>query len=1420
MMYVQSASATANYYSQSASSSAVDVASAISALQVNPRAQIAIQDSAANIEKYFDNLKTVSNNISSVTLNDTATSVIHLTSAQWVQGANLLAKMDLGSGSNPVSLSVSNVQSKDVATVNANAQVSQFSVRDTTANVAAKWSDLTAGLEKLGDVQLTDPGKAVKLSFSQYSDAKDSLLTHFKGTFAVNLTGASATDALTTASDTRVNLVSITDHAQAIVDNLDGLQAMGLKVKSMTSDDTSVFKVSADELQLDKAVIGKLYKGYQLAVFNVDTYTAANLKPNKKVISLDIADTADNISKHLNFLNKLGSQLNTVTVTDSAALKVGAADFFVNGQVLDKITDPSTQANTYQLAVVDAHAVDAKVLKDNSHVQSIVVKDSSAAIAQNIDDLNANTLLTGIKQSGSVAALSITADQLANDTGALALIRGSHSFNVRGVLAANAKALLEDKSTYNVTSVSVTDTGANIVAKLGELTSMGKTVSSIVQDTTGQTNAEQALQLTASDWMKHIGTLSKIVGGYGVKVSAVSAAKAMGIATDLRVRSFEVSDTGAAIAANIDTLQAVGAKLSAISQSDSSAIQISGAQYAANASTLSKLGDSYTLSVANARASQVTTLAADAAHVQTIGVADTVANIGLNLAAIQTAITATDAPAISIAMQGAPTAFTLSKTQFADNADALNAIQGNYAVNVTGLSTADAVGLASNTHVVGMALDASAANLSNAATLAQLGALGGKLSSINQSDAGTSLTLSAADWSSNSGVLNKVEGYSVALTDVQAASADNLLTNNPQVVSVAVTDTAAEISRSFSQLAGLGASLQGITQASRDTGHLQLSMAQWSTASSTLAKISGSYSVDISRASAQQAQTLVSDDTIASVGVVGSAFDVSANLGDLLANGKVTSLQLSDPTNPISMTMAQLTSDIAGGNLLGKIQGGYRLALTGVGVAYLGAVAAQGHVTGMDVTGSAGDIEGGLHALLAAGPRLKSLTLSGTDPTVTVGYSDFKKYSNVLSMIKQPFSLLVNDVTASGVDALAQNTVFNSSMTVSDSAGNIATNWATLANLGSQISAINTTETAPVLNLTADQYAGSSGMLEKINVANGAPNYKVALTGGDVNFARNLLADSAASAHLQSVDILDSANNISGNFDLLQNSKIVGIHLAPGASVLDITGSQYASSASLAKVKTPFSLNVKAAAPADANTLQADQRVDAFEVSATAAQIGSTLPDLLNLSHLTHVDITQSAGVTGAALMSLTAEQYAASQDNLGKVRGNYALNVTGVSMATLDGISGKNNVAGIQVSDSSAAVAAGWDALAALGDQLTGIQLTTQDPVAITLDQWSQSAGALSKLQSDQPLALLDVPVDQAISVAAYTNVATVAVKGSANQVASNFDRLVSLGAQLDDIELTDPTAPLVLTQAQADAGSATLRKVNGGMNLQIQSS
>ena len=55
-MNVQSATAITNYYKQGIASSTVSVAQALSAVKVNPRVKLNLEDTATNIENNFANL--------------------------------------------------------------------------------------------------------------------------------------------------------------------------------------------------------------------------------------------------------------------------------------------------------------------------------------------------------------------------------------------------------------------------------------------------------------------------------------------------------------------------------------------------------------------------------------------------------------------------------------------------------------------------------------------------------------------------------------------------------------------------------------------------------------------------------------------------------------------------------------------------------------------------------------------------------------------------------------------------------------------------------------------------------------------------------------------------------------------------------------------------------------------------------------------------------------------------------------------------------------------------------------------------------------------------------------------------------------------------------------------------------------------
>jgi hypothetical protein len=206
------------------------------------------------------------------------------------------------------------------------------------------------------------------------------------------------------------------------------------------------------------------------------------------------------------------------------------------------------------------------------------------------------------------------------------------------------------------------------------------------------------------------------------------------------------------------------------------------------------------------------------------------------------------------------------------------------------------------------------------------------------------------------------------------------------------------------------------------------------------------------------------------------------------------------------------------------------------------------------------------------------------------------------------------------------------------------------------------------------------------------------------------------------------------------------------------------------------------------------------------------LPDVLGLSKLDRINITQDA-----TAMTLTMADYVLVEESLGKLVGNYGLEVTGVLTSEIDTLSSKNEVSSIQIEDSSANISSDWDALVALGNKLTSIAVSTdQTPVAIHFDQLTSSAATLAKLPADQNLALIDVPPDQATTSANLDNVATVSVKGRADQISFYFSSLVNLATQLDTIEVSD-TNPVELTQAQIDANSSTLAKFMGSHQIQV---
>ena len=101
-----------------------------------------------------------------------------------------------------------------------------------------------------------------------------------------------------------------------------------------------------------------------------------------------------------------------------------------------------------------------------------------------------------------------------------------------------------------MTTITVSDTGANVLANIAALqTASAKLTSITLTDTTTPTLAITAVQFTADAT-----ALGKITSAYNLTVSGVTAANAATVLSNTHVISITVSDTAANVLTNITAL--------------------------------------------------------------------------------------------------------------------------------------------------------------------------------------------------------------------------------------------------------------------------------------------------------------------------------------------------------------------------------------------------------------------------------------------------------------------------------------------------------------------------------------------------------------------------------------------------------------------------------------------------------------------------------------------------------------------------------------------------------------------------------------------------------------------------------------------------------------------------------------------------
>ena len=832
---------------------------------------------------------------------------IGITGAQLTLGTDLLAKF-LDDAEHGYSLQVSGVRAGQAAQVAATANVAAVRVADTADSIVANL-DALLGVQQAGllhDIALTGRSTTLALAASRLTgDAlagTQAVLGRIgSGHYGLSVSGVTTTTLDAIAADAHVVSMELDASSDEVEAQLDTLLQLGKRLARIQQTDAgSALDLTQAEFATRGAVLAKIDGGYMARLSGVSANRAMALALNSHVASLEVADSGRNLVANWSALRAAGATLTGLTKTDAGALQLSADDYLAAKD--DGLLARFDAEQTYAVRAATVAQVDG-IAADDAVAQIDVTDDGSAVVGglTALGTLATAGRLSGIALNTGATSLALHASLLDGAQDVLDLIRGGrYTLAVDEVAVADVATLLDTHA--KIARLWTSGDAATIAEHLDELGAAGRRLVSIEQTDA----ADTALALTGAAFESNRLALAKISGGYQVDLTEVAASKAATLAATAAVRTLQVADDGAALTTAWTTLAAVGAKLTEVAQTDDALLQLTSAQYAAGQALAAKFSSTLAVAVRAASVAELATLGADAA-VQQISVTDhaaTLVDAWDELAA--------EAKLAGIRLTDPTVVLDLDASTYAASTDLLALMQDSgWQVALSAVAVGDAATLAADTHVVAMDVEGSAADVGDAFdTLAALTTL----RSITLGDDNGTLTLSGAQVLAHGDTLALItNAFQVAATGVSLAELADVQ-DVDDVSSIAVADSAANVSANFAELLALGSTLASITL-SDDTPVLALTQAERSDGAAALATIAGSWQVDLSEVDAASVATLAAEDTVRSLSVTDTAAAIAEQWSALVAayadgSGKLGALALSD-ADPLTLTEAQQTEGAA-----------------------------------------------------------------------------------------------------------------------------------------------------------------------------------------------------------------------------------------------------------------------------------------------------------------------------------------------------------------------------------------------------------------------------------------------------------------------------------------------------------------------------
>jgi len=316
------------------------------------------------------------------------------------------------------------------------------------------------------------------------------------------------------------------------------------------------------------------------------------------------------------------------------------------------------------------------------------------------------------------------------------------------------------------------------------------------------------------DWLNGQDLRAKFDVDPSVAITGASVDQVDDLATDAAVQGIQVADSSQAISDSLSDLLGQSKVTGFVLDDPTVALTMSGSDYQSAATLLSGVPNHhYTVDLAGVSASAAGTLASDA-HVSSMEVTDTAANISTNFDALAGA-----ANLGSITVSDQDGTLALSSAQILGHGDTLGKVTNSFSIAATGVSMADLSDVENVSQVSSISISDSADNVS--ANFGDLSGLGDALGTIQLTDGSPVLALSQQDWSTGTAALNAITGsYQVDVSATAAGDAQTVAADS-HVRNVGITDSTSNVAAQWDTLVSLynggSGKLTGITLADNDS---------------------------------------------------------------------------------------------------------------------------------------------------------------------------------------------------------------------------------------------------------------------------------------------------------------------------------------------------------------------------------------------------------------------------------------------------------------------------------------------------------------------------------------------------------------------------------------------------------------------------